>query len=100
MGDAGGQVTLDDISRHHKLSYETKIVEIGLVVGAGGFLQGLPIDNEQRRIFFSISIENGSGVGQSTLHYKSRRHKLSYNTKIVEIRRVVVAGEMSKGFRP
>ncbi|GBM47266.1 hypothetical protein AVEN_248768-1 [Araneus ventricosus] len=36
MGGGGGQATLDDIFRRHKLSYETKIVKFGRVVEAGG----------------------------------------------------------------
>ncbi|GBN15062.1 hypothetical protein AVEN_487-1 [Araneus ventricosus] len=32
MESGGGQVTVYDISRRHKLSYEIKIVEIGAVV--------------------------------------------------------------------
>ncbi|GBN64253.1 hypothetical protein AVEN_68632-1 [Araneus ventricosus] len=42
MGGGGGQATLDDISRRHKLSYEIKNVEIGLVVEAGESLRFLP----------------------------------------------------------
>ncbi|GBN13186.1 hypothetical protein AVEN_30223-1 [Araneus ventricosus] len=58
-----GQATLDDVYRRNKLSYKIKIVEIGLVVGAQGFLQGLPLDNVQTRSAFSISFENGWWCG-------------------------------------
>ncbi|GBN40309.1 hypothetical protein AVEN_58680-1 [Araneus ventricosus] len=42
MEGAGGQVTIDNISRGHKLPYEIKIVEISVVVGAGELCQGFP----------------------------------------------------------
>ncbi|GBL96415.1 hypothetical protein AVEN_43729-1 [Araneus ventricosus] len=35
-----GKETLDNISKHHNLSYEIKIVEIGLVVGAEELIEG------------------------------------------------------------
>ncbi|GBM96814.1 hypothetical protein AVEN_161128-1 [Araneus ventricosus] len=37
--------------------------------------------------------------GQMTIDDIFRRHKLPYETKIIDIRRVVVAGELSKDFR-
>ncbi|GBL88920.1 hypothetical protein AVEN_159012-1 [Araneus ventricosus] len=39
----------------------------------------------------------GSGVEKATLRDIPRRHKLSYEIKIVEIGRVVEAGELSEG---
>ncbi|GBM05727.1 hypothetical protein AVEN_55822-1 [Araneus ventricosus] len=97
MKGGGEQATLDDISRRHNLSNK-KIAEIRRVVGAGGILQGLPIDSLQRRSLFSISFENGGWGGQATLDDISRLHKLSYEIKGIEIRRVVRAGELSEGF--
>ncbi|GBN67504.1 hypothetical protein AVEN_52182-1 [Araneus ventricosus] len=42
----------------------------------------------------------GGDGGKATLDDISRRHKLSYEIKIVEIRRFVVASELSKCFFP
>ncbi|GBN99564.1 hypothetical protein AVEN_263104-1 [Araneus ventricosus] len=96
MGAGGGQTTLDDISRRHKLSYEIKIVEIDLVVGAGEFLQGLPIDNEQRRsVFFDFVRKWRREGGQTTIYDISRRHSLS-NEKNVKIGQVIGADELSE----
>ncbi|GBL92504.1 hypothetical protein AVEN_165121-1 [Araneus ventricosus] len=93
---SGGQTTLDDISRCHELPYEIKIVDIGLVFGAGGFLQGLPIDNVQRRIVFSFSFEIWRVVWGMRLLITC--HKISHEIKLIEIRRMFGAGELSKGF--
>ncbi|GBN88455.1 hypothetical protein AVEN_184021-1, partial [Araneus ventricosus] len=49
---------------------------------------------------FSSSFENGSGEEagrQAILDEISRRHKLSYEIKIVEIDLVVMARELSEG---
>ncbi|GBM47102.1 hypothetical protein AVEN_239051-1 [Araneus ventricosus] len=80
MRGGRGQATLDDMYRRHKLSYKIKIVEICLVVGAGEFLQSLPIDNEQMRSFFRFRSKMEKGR-QTTFDDISRRHNFSNGRK-------------------
>ncbi|GBN16474.1 hypothetical protein AVEN_12149-1 [Araneus ventricosus] len=94
-----GQATLDDISRRHKLSYEIKMIEIGLLVGAGGFLQGFsPLRMYNGEVFFPFRSKMQGGVGQATLDDISKRHKLSYEIKMIEIGLVVGAVGFVQGF--
>ncbi|GBM10221.1 hypothetical protein AVEN_177490-1 [Araneus ventricosus] len=87
-GDAR-QATLDNISRRHRLSCEIKIIQIGDVVEAGGFLQ---VFSPQRmysgELFFRFRSKMEGDVGQATLDGIFRRLKLSYEINSVEIGRV------------
>ncbi|GBN39577.1 hypothetical protein AVEN_59510-1 [Araneus ventricosus] len=104
MGFGGRQSTHVDIFRRHNLSNKERILEIGLVVKVGGlvgtegFLQGLAIDNVQRKCIFHVSFENGGGGGKATLYHISRRHNLSNEKNIVAIGGVVEAGGLGEGF--
>ncbi|GBM22267.1 hypothetical protein AVEN_144645-1 [Araneus ventricosus] len=55
------------------------------------------IENVWWRGVFSISFKNGRWLGQATHDDTSRRHNFSIKKKIVEIRLMVVASELSKG---
>ncbi|GBN14591.1 hypothetical protein AVEN_25804-1 [Araneus ventricosus] len=94
-----GQGIIDGISRGHKLLYEIKIVEIAPVVGSGELSEGFfPMENVEWRYSFSISLENGAWCWEETLGDISRRHKLSYEIKVIEIAPVVGAGVPTPGF--
>ncbi|GBO14812.1 hypothetical protein AVEN_29537-1 [Araneus ventricosus] len=87
---SGGQATIDSIFKSHNLTYEIKIVKIGLIVGAGGCLMVfLPIEDVQ---WSSVCRFARGREGQATIDGISRRHKLSYEIKIVEIGPVGGAG--------
>ncbi|GBM33476.1 hypothetical protein AVEN_55794-1 [Araneus ventricosus] len=84
MVAGGRQETTAGISRGHKLSYEIQIVKIGPVVGAGGLSHVFSHRECTMEMHFSISFENGEEL-QATIDDMSRRHKLAYETKIIEI---------------
>ncbi|GBN26365.1 hypothetical protein AVEN_204160-1 [Araneus ventricosus] len=96
MENSGWQASIDDISRHHKLQYKIKPVEIGPVIWDPVMV--FSASNVQWSNAFSISLENGGRGRRAIIDGISRRHKLSYEIKTVEIDPVVGVGEQSEGF--
>ncbi|GBL73253.1 hypothetical protein AVEN_159304-1 [Araneus ventricosus] len=96
METDGGQKNIEDIFKRHKLPYDTKIVEIGLVDVAEKLSACFPQSRTHCGVvaFRFLSKMDGGG-GQVTIDDISRHHKLPFELKIVEIGLVVKAGIMT-----
>ncbi|GBM13643.1 hypothetical protein AVEN_229605-1 [Araneus ventricosus] len=99
MKDGGRQATTDGICRCQKLSYEIKIVPISRVVVAGEQSKCIGRKYRSEVLFRFHSKMEGDGE-QAIFDDIFRRHMFSYEIKVVEIRRVVVSGELSECYSP